>query len=55
MTNKQLELMRRLSAAQVALWEVIDNPDAKGARQMLEIVMAGATRMALEITREIDR
>ena len=53
--DKKIELMRRLSAAQVALWTLIDEPDAKGARQMLEIVMAGATRMALEITREIDR
>lgn len=48
--EKHLELMRGLTAAQAALWDVIDNPDAKGSQMMLSVMVKRCARLSQEIT-----
>jgi hypothetical protein len=48
-SEKFLELMRTLTAAQAALWDVIDNPDAPGPRTMLGIMSARVARLGADI------
>ncbi len=47
--ERHIELMRRLTAAQAALWDVVDDPDAVGARQMFGVMMASASRLTREL------
>lgn len=44
MDEKQMELMRALTAAQAALWDVVDNPTA-GAQMMLGIMTTRCARL----------
>ncbi len=50
MNEKHTELMRSLVAAQAALWDVIDNPGAKGAEMMLNIIVSRVARLAVDVT-----
>lgn len=48
-TDKMLELMRALTAAQAALWDVIDEPDKPGAQMMLGIMTTRCARLGAEL------
>lgn len=48
-TEKMLELMRTLTAAQAALWDVIDEPDNSGKQMLLGIMTTRCARLGAEL------
>lgn len=51
--SKQIELMRSLTAMQAALWDVVDNPEAEGARRMLAVMHMTVTRLTNEVVGQL--
>ena len=53
MTQREMELMRALTAAQAALWEVIDGEPM--SMEMLYMMMASANRILQDLRQEKGR